>query len=123
MKTLLLTLILLITGPALAEWVRVAEDDNSSIYIDPATIRKDGNFRKAWELQDLKKRNKNGELSSRYRMEYDCKEERARILSFTTHSGSMAGGDILFSHNTAAYWVNSAPNTWSETLLTIVCAK
>ena len=123
MKTLLLTLTLLITGSAWAEWVRVDGNESLSIYIDSATIRKDGNFRKAWELQDLKQRHKGGELSRRMKTEYDCKQERSRILSFTTHSGSMAEGDILFSSETGGTWIDAPPKTMSETILRVVCAK
>lgn len=123
MKILLLTLILLATGSAWAEWVRVDETHIASMYIDPSTIRRDGNFRKVWELQDLKQRDKTGWLSSRYRIEYDCKEERGRILSFSTHSDSMAGGDTLLLDATVRTWYDVAPNTPGETLLKIVCAK
>ena len=47
MKKLLLTLLaplLLVTGSAWAEWVLVAEGNTANLYIDPSTIRKDGNL-------------------------------------------------------------------------------
>jgi hypothetical protein len=122
-KTLLLTIALLVTGSAWADWVQVAGNDSASTYIDPATIRRDGNFRKVWQLQDLKQQYKDGTLSRRVRTEYDCMEERVRILFLSTHSSAMAGGDTLFSHDTADTWTNVPPNTPSEIVLKIVCAK
>ena len=123
MKILLLALTLLITGSAWADWVLVVGNDSANIYIDPATIRKDGNFRKAWELHDLKKQHKDGTLSRRMRSEYDCKQERTRMLSFTTHSGSMSRGDTLFSHDAVDIWVDIPPDTLGETILKVVCAR
>lgn len=124
MKTLLITLVLLATGPVWAEWVRVDQNDEAVFYIDPATIRKEGNFRKLWELQDLKQRHKNGELSRRARVEYDCNQERKRIIFMSTHRDFMLGGVTLFSHEFAdTNWGSVPPNTADENILKIVCAK
>ena len=55
MKRLVLCLLLsLVAAPAWAEWVQVSETDHAFYYIDPATIRKDGNLRKFWTIADLK---------------------------------------------------------------------
>jgi len=122
-KTLLLAL-LLATGSAWAEWVNVAWTDSSDFYIDPATIRKDGNLVRVWQLHNHKQRNKNGELSDRVRWEYDCKQERARILSFSSHSEPMAGGKNLFqSSSEDIEWAHIPPNSVKETMLKIACAK
>ena len=125
MKKLLLTLLasLLFTGSAWAEWVKVAQSDNFDKYIDPATIRKDGNFVRFWEINDLKQRYKDGELSRRTRAEYDCKQERFRHLSASTHSGPMAGGTTLLSDSSGGQWNDIPPGSVSEAVLQIVCAK
>jgi len=124
MKKLLLTLLaplLLVTGPAWAEWLWVAESDYADFYIDPSTIRKDGNLRKVWEIQDLKQRHKDGELSRRFRVERDCKEERYKFLSFSTHSGPMASGTTLTTQLGSGQWDDIPPNSVGETVLKIVC--
>jgi len=121
-KTLLFAL-LVVTGSAWAEWLKIGNIDSATFYIDPATVRKDGNFRKVWEIIDLKTRDKNGELSYRMRMEYDCKEERARILSATSHSQAMASGKELTSVIGNGQWNDLPPDSNSETTLKIVCAK
>ena len=55
-KAVVLSLMLLATSPAWAEWVKVYETSNGdTFYIEPATIRKDGNLRKVWVLISLKK--------------------------------------------------------------------
>jgi len=126
MKKLLLTLLvplLLGTGSAWAEWVWVAESSIDDHYIDPATIRKDGNLVKVWEVNNLKQRHKDGELSRRARFEYDCKQERYRLLSFSFHSEAMAGGTTLISEIGSGQWRDVPPESMAEATSKIVCAK
>jgi hypothetical protein len=60
----------LVTGAAWAEWLKVAENDSADYYIDPATIRKDGNLRKVWDMYNTKEPGKGGALSIRAKAEY-----------------------------------------------------
>lgn len=119
--TILLTLLLASSG-AWAEWVKVGETDNAVFYIDPATIRKEGNLRRVWNITDLKQRGNLGELSRRARYEYDCKQERQRILSISGHSGPKASGETLGSEG-PTQWNEIPPETVSETIIKLVCAK
>ena len=126
MKSLILTCVMLLTGSAWAEWVKVAESDGGTIfYIDDETIRKFGNMRLVWEIQNLPARNKAGALSNRSRSEYDCTNERYRMLSFSLHSGLMASGQNLMSIpvNLSEPWRDVPPDTSAETILKYVCAK
>ena len=123
MKKLLLALAIFFSCPIWAEWVRYEETVSSTNYFDPATIRKDGNMRKVWELHDLSKRHKDGEISRRVRKEYDCKQERWRILNFSFHSEPMAGGEVLSMGGEDNNWMAIAPGTSGETIFNIVCAK
>ena len=115
--------LLLVTGSAWAEWVRVVATDMANHYIDPATIRKDGNLRKVWEINDLKQRGQGGELSRRMRMEYDCKQERLRFLLISAHSEAMAFGTNLRQEGEDLTWTDIPPGTILERILKIVCAQ
>ena len=126
MKKIALALALVlatVSGSAMAEWVKVDESDKLHSYVDPATIRKDGNFRRAWEMQDLKRRGTEGEMSRRFLVQYDCKEARYRFLSISLHSKPMAGGDTLFTDSTPDQWRYIPPETVSEEILKFACAK
>ena len=125
MKKLLLTLLasLLVTGSAWAEWVLISGNDTLDQYIDPATIRKDGNLVRVWEINDLKQRHKDGELSRRFRSEYDCKQELRKTLSISEHSGPMASGTTLTSGIPNSPWRDIPPGSIVEAVLKIVCAK
>ena len=58
MKRLLMGLMLAMTATAAsAEWTRVDNDDDDDaliVYVDRATIRRDGNLVKMWDLKDYK---------------------------------------------------------------------
>jgi hypothetical protein len=127
MKKLLMTLLisLVLTGSSWAEWVLVGGFVNDTMfYYDPSTIRKDGNFRKVWELRDLiRQQIKGGELSVTSRKEYDCQKELFRTLFLSTHSNQMGTGSLLLSGNTSEDWNEIPPNSASELTLKIVCAK
>jgi hypothetical protein len=123
MKKLFLVGLMLLTGSAWAEWVRYAENDENSFYFDPATLRKDGNMRRIWELTNFKQRDKYGSISSRSRCEYDCKHERYRVLTVSEHSEPMAGGSVTRHQYDGGPWADIPPNTVSEVLFKIVCSK
>ena len=123
MKKLFLACLMLLGGSAWAEWLIYDTTDKSTFYYDPATIRKDGHIHRVWELQDLSKRGKSGEMSLRMRMEYDCKQERYRFLGISGHSEPMAGGTVLKTEVESNDWVAIPPGTVSDRMLKIICTK
>ncbi len=110
-------------APARAKWMKVAEFDSANHYIDPATIRRDGQIRGVWVVIDAKQRDKDGVMSWRALAEYDCKEGRYRLFSPTGYSESMAGGKVLRSEIGSGKWTIIAPATPAETKRKLVCAK
>jgi hypothetical protein len=122
-KTILTLLLAAMSTCAMAEWVKVGGNDEATIYIDPATIKKDGNLSRIWRLHELKQRATNGEMSMRSLMEYDCERERFRLLSRSTHSEPIAGGKMLFSNDQVGEWAYIPPETIGATILKIVCSK
>lgn len=122
-KTLLLSIALLGTGAAWAEWLRVAENHvlGVTVYLDTANILKIGNLRRVWEIQDLKQRHKEGYLSARYQLEYDCKEKRVKALFFGTYSGQMMAGHTMAS-GPSNQSGDIPSNTSAESVWKRVCA-
>ena len=121
MRIVLCLALALVAAPACAGWLRVGETDNATYYLDPVTIRKDGNLRSVREVQDLKQRDKQGVMSRRSLFEYDCKKERSRLLSLSGHSEPMATGRVLFSDDEPEKWSNSEPGTVTATILKFLC--
>jgi len=126
MKSLLLACLMLVTCPVWAEWklMSTGEEGNRN-YIDPTTIRKNGNMRLVWELQNLAVRHKDGELSRRGRVEYDCIKERFRFISVTGHSGPDASGEVLVQSTSddTFPWNDIPPRTVVSAMLKYVCDR
>lgn len=123
MQVVLCFLFALVAAPAWAGWVKAGETNASVLYIDPATISKEGQLRRVWEIRDLKQRNEIGAMSLKGLFEYDCKEGKSRNLSASAHSEPMAGGKILLSTSDPNDW-NAVPSgTAVGSVLKNVCAK
>ncbi len=128
MKRLLLGLMLLMTATvAMAEWTGVGENDDSIQYVDRATIRRNGNLVKMWDLRDFKTvQTDSGDsfLSSKAQNEYDCKEERSRILAFSWFSGQMGNGNVVYSNSeTSMKWSPIGPGSIGEIKWKVACGK
>ena len=106
-----------------AEWVKVGANAKAVTYIDHQTIRKDGDFRRVWELSNNVTPDELGVRSARALFEYDCKNEQFRFLSGTFFSGQMSEGEILKIENRPSAWYPIPPNTIPLDVLTIVCTQ
>ena len=123
MRSVLLALLILVTTPAWAKWVRISENSKFVLYLDSATIRKDGNHRTVWNLHDLKKQDPEGERSVRLQHEYDCQGGRVRLLATSTHSAQMAKGKVLTNNDTAGEWINLPRRSAHWGSFKYACAK
>jgi hypothetical protein len=54
-RLLFALLALSLSAPTVAGWVKIGENDLGAFFIDPDTIRRQGNFRKVWAVTDMKK--------------------------------------------------------------------
>ena len=130
MKRLLpisLTLLILSSGPAYAEWVAVSKADTSTGYVDPDTIRRKGNLVKMWILSDFKTIQTTAAgisyLSQKMQWEYDCAEEQFRMIAGYGYSGQMGTGEIVTSHTNPANWEPVMPGSVGQTRWVFVCKK
>ena len=65
-------------------WMKATEGaDGTVFYIDRDSIKKEGALIRVWELQDLKAKGPLEEKSRRVLVEYDSKNERRRVPSFS----------------------------------------
>lgn len=123
MRTVLFLLLSLVLAPASAEWVKIAETDRLSLYLDADSLHKDGHRRKVWEIHTFKQRLRDGEWSRRELQEYDCRNERFRSVSFYTYAEPMAGGTALHAHRAPAPWAYVPYRTPHESVLRLVCGQ
>ena len=123
MKWLLLVFAFtLITTNALAEWTLVYDGKSFSTYINHSFTRKNGDTVKIWTLDNFKTP-QYGWLSSKAQHEFDCNEERVRLLAFIHTTDSMGSGDVISTETQIGDWQPIAPDTINEELWKIACDK
>ena len=127
-RLLLITLLLLSSSPAYAEWVEVDRNDQAgvTVYVDPDTIRHEGDLVKMWELFDHKATQTIGVglfMSRKDQCEYDCSKKRYRVLTFTQFSGNMGSGKVGYSNSDGNNWTPVEPESAAQGLWKVACGK
>ncbi len=122
MKNLVLIFLFFASSPSWSQWSPVAVDVDGTLFnFDYSTLRKDGDLRKIWTLSNFVEKDPNGVMSSRVRMEYDCKNERHRFLSFKLFSDKNATGVTIESGDIPSPWKDIAPDTAAWRLMQTAC--
>jgi hypothetical protein len=125
---LLITLLVLSSGPAYAEWVLVHKGkDGMTVYVNPDTIRRKVEMATMWVLFDYKTAettvDNQSYLSTKGKDEYDCDGERGRTLTFTDFSDHMGNGKVVYSDSSEGKWQPVQPNSIGQTLWKVACSK
>ena len=122
------SLLLLSSGPASAEWVKIVDNDQIGItvYADPMTVRRNGNLVKGWLLYDFKTiqtKTSAAFLSFTALSEIDCTEERTRQLALTNFSRNMGTGEVVYTAADEGKWYPVQPESVDRTLWKLACGK
>jgi hypothetical protein len=135
---LLITLLHLSSGTLYAEWVEVEkkyqEPKLQMVYVDPSTIRREGNLVTLWQLTDYKWMQGNvgfGRFglgphrffSAKTRKQFDCAERRFRLLAFTEFSGHMGTGIGNDGYVDQDNWRPVEPGSINQGLWQVSCVK
>ena len=121
-----IVLLVLSSGPVYAEWIELGKSAGMTAYYDPDTIREKGNLRKMWILYDFTTSQVTSGLSylsAIVQVEYDCSEERGRILARTAYADKMSNGKVVWSNSDEDTWTPVAPGTFDQAAWTYVCGK
>jgi hypothetical protein len=128
-RLLLITLLVLSSATAYAEWVLVAKDKTKggmTRYVELDTILREGERVKMWALFDYKTvQTKMGALflSKRGQRQFDCIDKRTRLLSVTWFLGNMGTGDISWRKDGKHKWQPVPPGSGFQHLWTFACGK
>jgi len=99
-----------IADPAMAtqsghdRWRLVGQSPSMRLYLDPATLVRDGDIRRVRELQDLNAVDPDGVRSRVYLNEYDCRNQMHRLGQMQSFTGPMLGGERRFDLREMGYW-------------------
>jgi hypothetical protein len=134
----LITLLVLSSVPAYAEWMAVEKDyllpGLQTVYVDPDTIRREGNLVTMWQLIDFTWMQGNAGLgrlgfgphrflSTKTHKQFDCAETRLRLLAFTEFSGRMGTGILADGYVDKDNWISVEPDSINQALWEVACGK
>ncbi len=117
---------MIFSSPSYAEWTKVAKSvAGDSFYVDFDRIRKHNGYVYYWDLTDLLKPSKLGDLSFKIYHQVDCKLFRYETLSYSFHKEPMGGGTGDISETVAELkgWKYPPPESSIEEILKQVCSK
>ena len=124
---LILLLLALVASPVWAEWSLTGDTDTFNNYSDSTTIRRAGNFVRMWVLRDYKSTqtstDSRGYLSSILQNEYDCIQEKTRLLAWSYYSGKMGTGIVISNGNTVGEMRPIVPRSIGETDWRTACGR
>ena len=128
---LLISLLVLSVGPVYAEWVSVGGKVEAglteyTVYVEPDTIRRNGEVVKLWALMDfytMQTEPSPPYLSVQSHREFDCTEERVRLLALKAFSGNMGSGEVVFSYSDPNdQGISVEPGSVAHTLWKVACS-
>jgi hypothetical protein len=123
-----LTLLVLNSAPAYAEWIMVSDSDEAgkTVYVDPNTIRRNSNLVKMWQFYDYKTVQTLGSirfLTAKEQWEFDCAEGRSRVVARKEFSGNMGSGTMVSTNSQVGKWLPVIPGSIGHTVWEVACNK
>ena len=127
-RLFLITLLVLSSGPANAEWMPVHEIPqlSATISVDPDTIHRKGDLVELWVLFDYKttQPGQGGPIrSTKTQAEFDCEAGLSRALAATDFSGNVGSGKVVYSNSDKQKWEPVAPGSLGQVLWRFACGK
>jgi hypothetical protein len=131
MRTIVFLALVLFAAAARADLVKVAESDDATYYVDPATISVGEAYRRVSVIHDYANSEPGGMRSRLVSYDVDCTEERLRSTAVIEFSDAMAKGRRLGASQRESEWLYVTPQTgtnlavrnpyWS--IVRFVCAR
>jgi hypothetical protein len=125
--------LILVHGPVRAEWLAIDNRYQSpglqTVYIDPVTLRKEGNLVTVSALIDWAwmqgNRSPTRFYSTKLTKQIDCTEKKVRTLAATDYYGHMGTGEVIggSAYTSESHLVAIAPGTINQGLWEAACGK
>ena len=123
-RALLGLLVMLAASPVMAEWTQVARSVEATIFYDRDSLRKSGSMVKMWTLTNFASTEIiEGKLhrSAKSQYEYDCTEERYRLLATIFYELVGGAGKVTASEASLGPWYPVAPQSMAQRLWKVAC--
>jgi hypothetical protein len=125
--------LILVHGPVRAEWLMIDNRYQSpglqTVYVDPGSIRREGNLVTISALIDWTwmqgNRSPTRFYSTKLTKLIDCAEMRVRTLTATDYYGHMGTGEVIGGggHTSESHWVPIEPGTPNHGFWEAACGK
>lgn len=130
MRRLVMGLLMVtLSASACADWVKIGDSMDGKVhhYLDPATIRKDGQRMRVVTLTDYDEPQVISEtqrfLSVKMQDAFDCANQSGQHLSLTALAGKMGTGAVVATEPRAAEVRKVLTDTPDEDMWKFVCAR
>ena len=103
-----------------------SDEAGKTVYVDPTTIRRNSNLVKMWQFYDFKTVQTVGSirfLTAKEQWEFDCAEERSRVVARKEFSGNMGSGTMVSTNSQVGKWVPVIPGSIGQTVWKVACEK
>lgn len=130
---LVLISLILVHRPVRAEWLMIDNRYQSpglqTVYVDPGSIRREGNLVTISALIDWTwmqgNRSPTRFYSTKLTKQIDCAEMRVRTLAATDYYGHMGTGEVIGGggHTSESHWVPIEPGTLNQGFWEAACGK
>jgi len=110
-----------------AEWIEVDKNYGLAIYVNPATIFKNGTTVKIWEVRDFNFTQTDVEgnqyVSIMIQKNFDCERKRYRISNFSYHAENMGYGRVIYNSPKFRGWREVAKLSVVDVEKKIACGE
>lgn len=131
MKKILLPVLfstgLLCSGNVFAEWQEIGKTDLFTVFVDPATLQKQGENSQIMSMLDFKKPGQNPQTKENVNSiiglnEYDCGTVKYRPIEFKVFSGNKGKGKVVEEQKTPDSPFESIESgSWPAGVYNIAC--
>ena len=118
--------LLMFCGVAHAEWTKVTFNDETTMFLDSTTVKRNGDLVRVDTLMNFplgttSDDKKYSYKSSRTIEEFDCKKNLSRTISFTWYPEIMGNGKKVYSDNNAYKFEKIVPSSLFDAVKRKVC--
>jgi len=118
---------LLVSGNAIAAWQDIGTNDQSTVYVDTATLQTQGNLAQILSMLDFKKPGQDPQTKENVNSiiglnEYECSTGKYRPIEFKVFSGNRGKGKVVVDQKTPDSIFEAIPNgSWAAGVFNVAC--
>jgi hypothetical protein len=117
----------LVSGNAMAAWQDIGSNDQSTVFVDTATLQTQGNLAQIMSMLDFKKPGQDPQTKENVNSiiglnEYDCSTGKYRPLEFKVFTGNRGKGKVVVDQKTPDSIFDAIPNgSWAAGVFNVAC--